>query len=142
MPFTAFHKKMAAAHRKLKLKPGDIYEDCAFHPVLCLGVDYTKDEVWGVSLVDGTHPSSCSLIHCGIRRLTPRQAWEIKMRGPRQENGLTPISRDKQWWSEGSAKDQSRVRLVGPRRPPPSTPAEAGNSATFKKRRISGASDA
>ena len=126
MPSTAFHKKMAAAYRKLKLKPGDIYEDCAYHPVLCLGVDYTKDEIWGVSLVDGTHPRSCGLVHCGVRRLTPKQAWQIKMRGPLLDPGITPLSKDKQWWSEGSAKNEWKVRLVGPRRHAPAKPAEVG----------------
>ena len=138
MPFTAFHRKMAAAHRKLKLKPGDIYEDCAYHPVLCLGVDYTKDEIWGVSLVDGTYPRSCSLIHCGVRKLTPRQAWEIKLRGPVLEAGIAPFSTAKQWWSESGGANEWRVGMVGPRKQKPARSVQIRQVAptdSLKKRR-------
>lgn len=44
---------MVRAFRHLHLRPGDIYESCGFHPVLCLGVDYKQDDIWGISLIDG-----------------------------------------------------------------------------------------
>ncbi|MGP3964837.1 hypothetical protein ACTWPT_53680, partial [Nonomuraea sp. 3N208] len=44
---------------------GMIYEDCAFHPVLCLEVDEDRS-VAGISLIDGSYPRSCSLDHCGV----------------------------------------------------------------------------
>lgn len=49
------------------IKPGDIYEDCGYHPVLCTWRD--GDEVAGISLIDGSRPRSCSLSHCGVVRL-------------------------------------------------------------------------
>lgn len=52
---------------RARIKPGDIYEDCAYHPVLCLHND--GDAVRGVSLIDGTWPRSCSLDHCGVVKL-------------------------------------------------------------------------
>ena len=52
----------------LTILPGDIYEDCAFHPVLCTHVD--GDEVAGISLIDASMPRSCSLSHCGVVKLT------------------------------------------------------------------------
>ena len=70
------------AARVLRLKPGDLFEDCAYHPVLCLGVNYKTDEIWGVSLIDGSDPRACSLLHCGVRKLTAKEAWRIKMKGP------------------------------------------------------------
>ena len=36
------------------IKPGDIYEDCTYHPVLCTWRD--GDEVAGISLIDGSRP--------------------------------------------------------------------------------------
>ena len=60
--------------------PGDIYEDCADHPCLCIGIDVDDDNIWGISLIDGSYPRSCSLDHCGVRKLTVEQAWEIKQR--------------------------------------------------------------
>jgi hypothetical protein len=59
--------------------PGDIYKDCSDHPCLCVEVDVAADEIWGISLIDGSHPRSCSLQHCGVRKLTVAEAWEIKM---------------------------------------------------------------
>lgn len=58
------------------IAPGEIYEDCAFHPVLCTGVD--GDEVEGISLIDGSHPRSCSLQHCGVVRLSIEDAVRIR----------------------------------------------------------------
>lgn len=49
------------------IKPGDIYEDCAYHPVLCTWRD--GDEVAGISLIDGSRPRMCSLSHCGVVKL-------------------------------------------------------------------------
>lgn len=43
---------------------GDIYEDCALHPVLCtqVGMERVGDpELTGISLIDGSYPRSCSL---------------------------------------------------------------------------------
>jgi len=90
-----FDQKMNRAFKQLAPKPGDIYESCSYHPVLCLGVDYKQDEIWGISLVDGTHPMSCSLVHCGIRK----QAWEIKLHGPSEPGAKERIPRAKRWWS-------------------------------------------
>ncbi|BCA57807.1 hypothetical protein HMP06_0576 [Sphingomonas sp. HMP6] len=60
--------------------PGEIYEDCAYHPCLCVSVDQDGDEIWGISLIDGSHPRACSLRHCGVIKLTVDQAWHIKLR--------------------------------------------------------------
>ena len=111
-----FDVAMNRAYKQLKLKPGDIYESCSYHPVLCLGVNYKKDEIWGISLIDGTYPRMCSLVHCGVRKLTPRQAWEIKMRGPLDSNDRERVSEERRWWSAGTERDQSPVKLVGPRK--------------------------
>ena len=64
-------------HAKKRLAPGDIYEDVFKHPCLC--VDVEKDEVWGISLIDGSYPCSCSLTHSGvIRKLSVEEAWKIR----------------------------------------------------------------
>jgi len=44
-----------------QIKPGDIYEDCSFHPVLCTFND--GDEIQGISLIDATAPRACSIGH-------------------------------------------------------------------------------
>jgi hypothetical protein len=51
-----------------EIKPGDIYEDCAFHPVLCTFND--GDEIEGISLIDATAPRACSIGHCGVIKLS------------------------------------------------------------------------
>ena len=49
-------------------RPGDIYEDCSFHPVLCTYVD--EDEIGGISLIDASAPRACSLSGCAVIQLT------------------------------------------------------------------------
>lgn len=56
---------------------GDIYEDCSYHPVRCTEINYEGDDISGVSLLDGSGPRSCSLTHCGIRKLTRQEAAKI-----------------------------------------------------------------
>ena len=50
------------------IQPGDIYEDCAYHPVLCTHRD--DDYIEGISLLDATAPHGCSLTHCGVVALS------------------------------------------------------------------------
>lgn len=58
--------------------PGDIYEDVFYHPCLCVHASVEDDEIWGISLIDGTYPRACSLAHNDIRKLTVEEAWHIK----------------------------------------------------------------
>ena len=49
------------------------------HPCLCIEIDYLADEIWGVSLIDGSYPRTCSLLHSGVRKLSVQEAWNLKM---------------------------------------------------------------
>jgi hypothetical protein len=111
-----FNQRMNQAFRKLALKPGDISESCSYHPVLCLGVDYKQDEIWGVSLIDGTHPMSCSLLNCGVRKLSPKQTWEIKINGPLAPEAREGVPRSKRCWNVATQGSLSKVGLSGPRK--------------------------
>ena len=73
-----------------RFQPGDIYEDSAMHPCLCVEADYGDDEIWGISLVDGSYPRSCSLSHSGVRKLTVQEAWTRKLE--LQRNSSNPKS--------------------------------------------------
>lgn len=48
---------------------GSIYEDCYSHPVLCTSVSDDGQRFEGVSLLDGTAPRVCYLLHCGVKPL-------------------------------------------------------------------------
>jgi hypothetical protein len=76
-----------------ELLPGELYEDCRFHPCLCTEGNSPEDldGVWGISLVDGT-PSGCSLSNCAIRKLTVEEAVHWKYHGPRDHVV------DDRWW--------------------------------------------
>ena|SRR5882724_2632199 len=74
------------------IRPGDYYEDCYFHPCLCIGVD--DDELLGVSLVNGTDPRGCSIGHCSVRRLSLAEALHWKFFGPADQ----VVPDDRQWW--------------------------------------------
>jgi hypothetical protein len=54
------------------LSPGDFYEDCTYHPCLCISVNEGDDEICGISLVDGSSP----------RQLTFEEAVRWKLQGP------------------------------------------------------------
>jgi hypothetical protein len=81
----------------LVIAPGEIYEDCAFHPCLCMGSG--NGEVWGISLIDGSQPRSCDLGVCGVRILTPEEAWNIKCHGPADADVRADYPKDRRWWA-------------------------------------------
>src|SRR5688572_5289037 len=68
------------------LAPGDYYEDCSYHPCLCMEVDICDEGrdamISGVSLVDGTFPRGCSFVGCWPRKLSFEEAMRWKFLGP------------------------------------------------------------
>jgi hypothetical protein len=76
-----------------ELRPGDLFEDCRFHPCLCIDANSTDDVdgVQGISLVDGT-ACGCSIRHCGLRKLTIEEAVHWKYHGPRDQEV------EDHWW--------------------------------------------
>jgi hypothetical protein len=81
-----------------EILPGDIYEDCAFHPVLCTAAD--GDELSGISLIDASMPRSCSLSHCGVIKLSildviaARKDWPTYLSQRKSEWALPEASAD------------------------------------------------
>src|SRR5262249_17048468 len=75
------------------IQPGDIFEDCRYHPCLCYDIDEDGAAIFGISLIDG---STCQvgISHCGVRKLTPAEAWRWKIEGPADVE-LEPGDR---WW--------------------------------------------
>jgi hypothetical protein len=63
-----------------EIKPGNIYEDCAFHPVLCTFND--GDEIRGISLIDATEPRACSIGFCGVIKLSVEDVIEARRDWP------------------------------------------------------------
>lgn len=62
------------------LKPGVFYEDCRFHPMVCVGVNFRRDSLLGISLVDGKL-AGCSISSCGVRILSPKEALRNRIYG-------------------------------------------------------------
>lgn len=75
--------------------PGDLFEDCRYHPCLCYDVGDPGDEeaVFGISLVDGS-TWQCSVYKCGLRKLTPAEVWQWKSQGPPD----VEIEQENRWW--------------------------------------------
>jgi hypothetical protein len=72
---------LAEATKTSDFKVGSIYEDCAFHPVLCTSVieEAGGDTgLEGISLIDGSAPRSCSVAHCGPVPMTLEEALAAK----------------------------------------------------------------
>ncbi|MDQ1027612.1 hypothetical protein QF035_005194 [Streptomyces umbrinus] len=62
-----------------RIRVGEIYEDCSFHPVLCTEIDDDGGVVLsGISLIDGTFPHSCDAQHCAPIRIPVKDVMAIK----------------------------------------------------------------
>lgn len=61
-----------------RILPGDMYEDCDYHPVLCTSSSIEEDHVEGISLIDGSMPRSCSYVHCDVQRLSVAEAVHLR----------------------------------------------------------------
>ena len=81
-----------------RIKPGEFYEDSSYHPCLCVASSVDNDEIWGISLIDGTHPRSCSLRHSGVCKLTIEEVWEWKSKGPPQVHNDPFFPKERKWW--------------------------------------------
>jgi hypothetical protein len=66
------------------IQPGDVFEDCRYHPCFCYDISDDREHVFGVSLVDGS-TWQCNIFGCGVRKLTPAEAWRWKSEGPAME---------------------------------------------------------
>lgn len=89
------------------INPGDIYEDCSFHPVLCTHND--GEVVMGISLIDASSPRTCDLTYCGVIKLsindviTARADWAAYLRRRKEE---TDAEQDQ---SAGTGVDNEHV---------------------------------
>jgi hypothetical protein len=62
-----------------RIKRGEFYEDCRYHPMLCIKpAQDDDDELIGVSLINGM-TGSCSEAHCGVVPMTVEEAIERKV---------------------------------------------------------------
>jgi ureidoglycolate lyase len=75
-------KKSPGREPQAPVKPGDIYEDGWFHPVLCL--DTEGGVAFGISLIDGTYGHGGDVRMGGLRKLSLDEVREWKAKGPRQ----------------------------------------------------------
>jgi hypothetical protein len=61
--------RVSESTRPPDLVLGDFYEDCRYHPIVCIEVASDGDELRDISLITGD-VGSCSLNHYGVVRLT------------------------------------------------------------------------
>ena len=79
-----------------ELEPGDFYEDCAYHPCLCISTG--EGVVRGVSLVDGSFPRQCGVPHCAVRKLTFEEAVTWKFYGPPDVPPDIELTDEQKYW--------------------------------------------
>lgn len=95
---------------KQNIKVGDFYEDCRYHPMLCIEIteseidDVDDDALRGISLVTG-QVGNCSAAHCGVVKLTAEEAIKIRLEGPTLrfnpgQNVDDLFPGDKKWWKK------------------------------------------
>lgn len=80
-----------------QIGPGDFFEDCAYHPCICVSVNAEDDEILGISLVDGSYPRACSVKHCGLQLLSLEEVMIWKLNGPAEGD----VPKNKRWWKKG-----------------------------------------
>lgn len=86
-----------------KVQVGDYYEDCGYHPLLCIESDYVKDTLTGISLVNG-NIRSCSCYSCGVKKLTKEQAIQWRLAGPPKDEYCNPETFENKWWDDGTKR--------------------------------------
>jgi hypothetical protein len=79
-----------------EIEPGDYYEDCAFHPCLC--VSKGMGMVDGISLVDGSFPRNCGVPQCGVRKLTVEEAIRWRLFGPPDVPPELEMKDEQKYW--------------------------------------------
>ena len=79
-----------------EIEPGDFYEDCAFHPCLC--VSKGNGMVDGISLVDGSFPRNCGVPQCGVRKLTAEEAIRWRLFGPADLPAELEMTDEQKYW--------------------------------------------
>lgn len=93
-----------------ELHPGDFYEDCAYHPCLCIGTGMGMVE--GISLVDGSFPRQCGVPQCGVRKLTLEEAIQWRFCGPPDVPPEIEMADAQKYW----IKSQHEARGLWPRK--------------------------
>jgi hypothetical protein len=94
------------------VRMGDFYEDCRYHPMLCVWRD--DDMLTGVSLVDGKI-GCCSASHCGVQKLDKYDAVYLRLCGPLRGwpvGEKCPWPKEQQWWREDAAKHSRHGRSI------------------------------
>jgi hypothetical protein len=95
-----------------ELSVGDFYEDCAYHPCLCIGT--SMGTVDGISLVDGSFPRNCGVPQCDVRKLTLEEAIQWRLFGPPDVPPEIEMTDEQKYW----LKHQDQARDLCPRRTP------------------------
>ena len=97
-------------HEGDELLAGEFYEDCAYHPCLCIRT--AMGMVEGISLVDGSFPRQCGIPQCGVRRLTLEEAIQWRLFGPPDIPPVIEMTEKEKYW----LKDKNRIGDLWPLR--------------------------
>lgn len=61
-----------------RIRVGDMYMDCSYHPCIAAYASLKNDSFEGISIIDGSGPRSCSFRHCGITKITIEKAMFVR----------------------------------------------------------------
>lgn len=101
---------------KTEFKIGDIYLDGAYHPTLCLKINIEEKDIFleGVSLFDGSWPRGCSVMHAAPDKISPHEAWAMKLEHERSRYSELVQPFEKLLYADGHELAQGdRVKLNG-----------------------------
>lgn len=94
-----------------KIFPGDFYEDCRYHPMVCLEND--AGSLTGISLIDGS-VQGCDE-HACARPLTLEEAVKHKLLGPfgKKKSNYKNWSEKQKWWETENTKSLIKFWYYG-----------------------------
>lgn len=93
----------------------------AVYGLVCF-VDTFEFQFWWLAFVPVAALIAAIGVALGVRKLTAKEAWRIKMKGPSGREVRDRIPADRRWWTRTEASSDAAwpVRLVSPRSPPKS----------------------
>ncbi len=85
-----------------RIRVGDLYMDCAYHPCIATFASIKKDDFEGISLIDGSGPRCCSWKHCGITKIKIKTAMFVRNNWSEFISPTKEFMIKNGWWDNNS----------------------------------------
>lgn len=84
-----------------RIRVGDIYMDCFYHPCVTTEASILNDDICGISLINGTGPRNCSFRHCCVTKMNIPLAMELRKNWDLFNAPVIKYMVKMGWWKKG-----------------------------------------